>query len=214
MALSMTTYSSQPGDIPAVSFDELADRLADLGQSHPSEIHGYLCGLISAGSHPDVQQWLKQLAEQMGDKSFDETFDEVTEQLLSQLFLHTQNELESGSLSATLFLPDDDEALGLRTESLGIWCQSFISGFGQGLESRQVSEMVEEVLRDFAEISLIETAEENDESERLYVEVSEFVRLAWLNVFAEVCQPEPAGDKDPSSKLESSDKSELPKTLH
>ncbi len=206
------TFSSQSGDIPAaVSFDELSDRVADLGGlSHPSEIHGHLCGLLSAGSQPDVQKWLKQLAEQTGDKSFDES----TEQILIQLFLHTLNELESGSLSATMLLPDDDEALGLRTESLGVWCQSFISGFGQGLEKRQVSEMVEEVLRDFAEISLIETAEENEESEKLYIEVAEFVRLAWLNVYAEVCQPEPQDDKGSSSNLEGSGKRESPQTLH
>ncbi|WP_066017074.1 UPF0149 family protein [Endozoicomonas atrinae] len=200
----MTTYSSQPGDVPAtVSFDELAAQLAE--QSHPSEIHGYLCGLLSAGAHPDVQQWLGQLAEQMGDNSFDEH----TKQLLSQLFLHTQDELTSGSLSATLFLPGDDESLGLRTQSLGVWCQSFISGFGQGLESRKVSDMVEEVLRDFAEISLIETAEENEESEKLYIEVSEFVRLAWLNVYAEVCGlPEGSSGDDRSGKKGAS------KTLH
>ncbi len=128
------TFSSQPGDLPvSVSFDELADRLADQGGlSHPSEVHGYLCGLLSAGSQLSAQQWLQHLQEQMGDK----TFDEPTAQLLSQLFAYTRSELESGSLSVTLFLPDDDEALGLRTEALGIWCQSFISGFGQGLENR------------------------------------------------------------------------------
>ncbi|WP_257266985.1 UPF0149 family protein [Endozoicomonas sp. ONNA2] len=74
-----------------------------------------------------------------------------------------------------------------------------MSGFGQGLESQQVSEMVEEVLRDFAEISLIETAEEGEESEKLYVEVSEFVRLAWLNVYAEVCGLPELADDDESS---------------
>ncbi|WP_257294089.1 UPF0149 family protein [Endozoicomonas sp. YOMI1] len=200
----MTIHPPQSGDIPApVSFDELASHLAE--QTHPSEIHGYLCGLFSAGVHPGVEQWLEQLAEQMGDKSINES----ARQLLSQLYLHTQNELNSGSLAATLLLPDDDEALGQRTQSLGIWCQSFISGFGQGLESRQVSEMVEEVLRDFAEISLIETAEESEESEKLYVEVSEFVRLAWLNVYAEVCGlPELSGDDG------SSGQQGVNKTLH
>ncbi|WP_419533387.1 UPF0149 family protein [Endozoicomonas sp.] len=199
------TFSSQPGDLPvSVSFDELADRLADQGGlSHPSEVHGYLCGLLSAGSQLSAQQWLQHLQEQMGDK----TFDEPTAQLLSQLFAYTRSELESGSLSVTLFLPDDDEALGLRTEALGIWCQSFISGFGQGLENRQVSEMVEEVLRDFAEISLIETADESDETERLYIEVSEFVRLAWLNIVAEVCGL-------PETSSNEAGKQETPNTLH
>ena len=199
------TFSSQPGDLPvSVSFDELADRLADQGGLiHPSEVHGYLCGLLSAGSQLSAQQWLQHLQEQMGDK----TFDEPTVQLLSQLFAYTRSELESGSLSVTLFLPDDDEALGLRTEALGIWCQSFISGFGQGLENRQVSEMVEEVLRDFAEISLIETADESDETERLYIEVSEFVRLAWLNIVAEVCGL-------PETSSNEAGKQETPNTLH
>ena len=190
----MTIQSSQSDDALApISFDELTSHLA--GQSHPSEIHGYLCGLFSAGVQPGVEQWLAQLAEQLGDKSIDEP----AKQLLSRLFVQTQNALDSGSLSAALLLPDDEEALGLRTESLGIWCQSFISGFGQGLESQQVSEMVEEVLRDFAEISLIETAQEGEESEKLYVEVSEFVRLAWLNVYAEVCGLPELADDDESS---------------
>ena len=199
------TFSSQPGDLPvSISFDELADRLADQGGlSHPSEVHGYLCGLLSAGSQLSVQQWLQHLQEQMGDK----TFDDPTAQLLSQLFAYTRSELQSGSLSVTLFLPDDDEALGLRTEALGIWCQSFISGFGQGLENRQVSETVEEVLRDFAEISLIETADESDETERLYIEVSEFVRLAWLNIVAEVCGL-------PETSSNEAGKQETPNTLH
>ncbi|MGO0308773.1 UPF0149 family protein [Endozoicomonas acroporae] len=204
----MTIHISQPDDKPAfISFDELASHLAE--QSHPSEIHGYLCGLFSAGAHPGLEKWLEQLAEQMGDQSIDEP----ARQLLSQLFLHTQNELNSGSLAATLLLPDDDEALGLRTQSLGIWCQSFISGFGQGLDSRQVSEMVEEVLRDFAEISLIETAEESEESEKLYVEVSEFVRLAWLNVYAEVCGLPELPDDDGSSGQRAV-KQGAAKTLH
>lgn len=178
----MANYSSHSDDIlVSVSFDELANRLAE--QSHPSEIHGYLCGLLSAGAHLDVQQWLGQLVGQIGTNSFDKH----TKQLLRQLFLHTRDELASGSFLATLFLPGDDEALGLRIQSLGLWCQSFVSGFGQGLKSRQVSDVVEEVLRDFAEISRVETAEENEESEKLYVEVSEFVRLAWLNVYADVC---------------------------
>ncbi len=67
--------------------------------------------------------------------------------------------------------------------------------------------MVEEVLRDFAEISLIETADESDETERLYIEVSEFVRLAWLNIVAEVCGL-------PETSSNEAGKQETPNTLH
>ena len=177
----MTTHFSAPGELPAsVSYDELANQLA--GRIHPSEIHGYLCGLLSGGQVLNERHWLNQFEEQMGDDGIDD----ATRQLLGQLFARTQSELESGSFAAALLLPDDEDALDIRTEALGIWCQSFISGFGQGLQGALVSEMAEEVLRDLAEIALIEPADEGEESERLFIEVSEFVRLAWLNVYAEV----------------------------
>ena len=177
----MTTHFLQPGELPAsVSYDELANQLAD--RIHPSEIHGYLCGLLSSGQTLNERQWLNQLEGQVGGDGFDD----AARQLLGQLCARTQSELESGSFAAALLLPDDDDALDVRAEALGIWCQSFISGFGQGLQGALVSEMAEEVLRDLAEIGLIDAAGDGDESERLFIEVSEFVRLAWLNVYAEL----------------------------
>lgn len=200
-----TTFDTEPCE--PVQFDELADRLVEVGgNGHPSEIHGYLCGLLSAGSRPAVQDWLKQVSEQLGDASFDD----VTEALLSQLFRYTLGTLESGSFSASLLLPDDEDGLRERTESLGVWCQSFVSGFGQGLQNQEVGEMVEEVLRDFAQISLIEATEDSEESEKLFVEVSEFVRLAWLNVFAEVCTKSASS----TGTNEGADKARTPDTLH
>ena len=177
----MTTHFLEPGELPAsVSYDELANQLA--GRIHPSEIHGYLCGLLSSGQALNERQWLNQLEGQVDCDGFDD----AARQLLRQLLARTQSELESGSFAAALLLPDDDDALAVRAEALGIWCQSFISGFGQGLQGALVSEMAEEVLRDLAEIGLIDAAGDGDESERLFIEISEFVRLAWLNVYAEL----------------------------
>ena len=192
----MTTHLFESGELPEpVSYDDLANQLS--GRINPAEIHGYLSGLLSAGQVPNERQWLNQLEEQVGD----EGFDDGVRQLLCQLFSRTRRELESGDLGAELLLPDDDEALKLRTEALGIWCQSFISGFGQGLQDAQVSEMVGEVLRDLTEISLIEASGEDDESERLFMEVSEFVRLAWLNVYAEVAAGNAADAEESPASL-------------
>lgn len=189
----------------SVSFNELSNQLLTLGEHfHPSEIHGNLCGLISSGGRPELQHWLRQLEEQLGG---DKPFDEKAQQLLSQMYTNTIDDLESGNLATAIMLPEDDKTLVRRTEALGIWCQSFISGFGQGLGKKDVSEMVEEVLKDLAEISMIETDEEGEESEKLFVEVSEFVRLAWLNVFIEVCI-------QPDSQKALQDKSHTKKTVH
>ena len=175
------TSVSEP--VSPVLFDELADRMVELGgDGHPAEIHGYISGVLSAGDRPSVKDWLEQVAEQLGDKSLS---DEITS-VLTRLYNQTLQQLESGDFTIQMLLPDDDESLMQRTESLGIWCQSFISGFGQGLKQQDVSEMVEDVLKDFAEISMIEAEEDSEESEKLYMEVSEFVRMAWLAVFNEL----------------------------
>ena len=166
-----------------VAFDELADRMVELGSDgHPAEIHGYISGVLSAGGRPEVKKWLEQIAEQIGDKKLDDAMTRV----LTRLYDNTLQQLEASDFSIQLLLPDDDESLAQRTESLGVWCQSFISGFGQGLSQQNVSEMVEDVLKDFAEISLIEATEEDEESEKLYMEISEFVRIAWLAVFNDI----------------------------
>ena len=166
-----------------VSFDVLADRLVEMGSDgHPAEIHGYVSGVLSAGDRPAVKNWLDQVAEQLGDK----TLDDAASDVLTRLYSQTLEQLEAGDFSIQLLLPDDDESLSQRTEALGIWCQSFISGFGQGLSEQNVGEMVEDVLKDFAEISLIEATDEDEEAEKLLMEISEFVRMAWLAVFNEI----------------------------
>lgn len=166
-----------------VRFDELADRLVEFGgDGHPSEIHGFISGVLSAGGRPSVKSWQEQVAEQLGDKKLDEGMTAI----LTRLHNNTVKQLEAGDFSIQMLLPDDDEPLAQRTECLGVWCQSFISGFGQGLGQRNVSDMVEDVLKDFAEISLIEATEEDEESEKLFVEVSEFVRMAWLAVYNDI----------------------------
>lgn len=168
-----------------VLFDELADCLTELGgDGHPSEIHGYLSGLFSASSAPSVKKWLAQMMEQLGDK----TLNAHCEEVFTRLYSITEQQLDEGQFCIQMLLPDDEESLAARTESLGVWCQSFISGFGQGLGKKDVGEVVEEILGDFAEISMIEPSEDSEESEKLYMEISEFVRMAWLTIYTEVCK--------------------------
>jgi uncharacterized protein YgfB (UPF0149 family) len=167
-----------------VPFDELADRLVELGGgSHPSELHGLLCGTFAGGSHPGVEVWHRQVSGLLGD----EELDSRSEDILSRMYQLTLSQLEQSDFSIALLLPDDDEALEQRTEALGCWCQGFLSGFGEAAAGKEMGEEVEGVIGDFSEIAQIQPeGDDSDESERFFMEVSEFVRMALITVFSEM----------------------------
>ncbi len=189
----MTAFNSSEHQ---VTFDELADRLVELGCSnHPSEIHGLLCGQLAAGRRMDRKQWSVQVSELAGEKSLSEACSNT----VNRLYDVTLEQLEASDFAISLLLPDDDETLGQRAEALGIWCESFLSGFGEGQAPRNLGDEVESVLRDFSEIAQIQEAiDEGEEGERDWLEVSEYVRMALLMVFSEVNggkQDKPAASK-------------------
>ncbi len=167
----------------SVDFDEVADRLVELGCSgHPSEIHGLLCGLLAAGQRLKTAQWVKQVSELCGGKALDAAATEV----VNRLYTVSLNQLEMADFAIRLLLPDEDNAIDQRAEALGTWCAAFLSGFGEGVKGATLSQEVKEVLRDFAEIAKIQSAiDESDEAERDFLEVSEYVKMALITVFDE-----------------------------
>ncbi len=180
-AIIEMTYNEQ-GESP-IQFDELADLLVELGGgSHPSELHGLLCGQFSGGNESGVEAWNRQVSSLLGD----EAIGSHGEELLSRLYQLTLNKLMQADFTVTLLLPDDEEALEQRTEALGYWCQGFLSGFGEAAANRKLSEEAEAVVNDFSQISQIQPEQDDsDEAERFFIEVSEFVRMAMVSLFAE-----------------------------
>ena len=184
---------------PPVLFDELADKLVEMGGgSHPSELHGLLCGLFSGGNRPGVEAWFRQVSSLLGD----ETLDSTSEDLLSRMYHRTLQQLAETDFAIQLLLPDDDESLEQRAEALGTWCSGFLSGFGEGATGKALGENVEAVLRDFAEIAQIQDAiDDSEESEKDFMEVSEYVRMALLTVFAEINQEQGATENKEQATL-------------
>ena len=172
-----------------VSFDELADRLVELGGgSHPSELHGLLCGLCSGGEPLSLVNWQRQVENMVSD----EPLDEAIRQVITRLYHITHFQLEQGDFGIQLLLPDDEEPMAQRTEALGFWCHGFLSGFGESAANRTLSEDINGILRDFSEIAQIQEADDSDETERFFLEVSEYVRMALLNLFTEMNAPDDA----------------------
>lgn len=189
--------SYNESQVAPLQFDEVADCLVALGGgNHPSELHGLLCGLFAGGSRPGAEAWIRQVSGLVGD----EPLDSLAEELMSRMYQLSLNQLVSADFSITLLLPDDDEGLAQRAEALGAWCQGFLSGFGESAAGKKLSEETEGVIGDFSEIAQIqEVDDDSDESERFFIEVSEFVRMALLTVFAELNQTDEMADKKGST---------------
>ncbi len=190
--------SSLSGSNNSADFDRLCDLFVELGSCNPpAELHGIICGQLSAGIRLSATGWITLAVEQM----------EVTElpdesrAMLQALYDQTLKQLLGGEYGLRLLLPDEEDEIEVRSEALGQWCHGFLAGFGlANVKGDELSEEVIDVLQDFAAIAQIDLdLEEAEENEVGLMEVSEYVRMASLTVFAECNTSDiPASPKKPS----------------
>ncbi|WP_164880940.1 UPF0149 family protein [Aestuariirhabdus litorea] len=194
----MTTRTLS-GHNSADDFDELCNLFVELESCNaPAELHGMICGQLAAGKRLSANDWIALAVEQM---QLSELPDDARA-LLQALYDQTLKQLLAGEYGLRLLLPDEEEELQVRAEALGQWCHGFLSGFGlagQGVES--LSEAVVEILRDLAEIAQVQLdLEESEENEVSLMEVSEYVRMGALVVFAD-CNPSVPVSQPPTPSL-------------
>lgn len=188
---NMSQSSSQK-----VSWQQLSSALntAELGAT-PSECHGVLCGLICGGINIEDNSWSGAFNDLMND-GMGLPLD--LKNLLKEIFDETANQLVSGEYQLKLLLNDNEQSLGDVALSLTQWAESFMAGFAIGNESKKkLSKDVTEAIGDLGQISQLDTDVENDEeSQRAFEEIAEYVRLSAIMCFSELGQkPEPAKDK-------------------
>lgn len=96
------------------------------------------------------------------------------------------------------FLPDDGAALPARAAALADWCDAFIEGFSAAMaggDAGELSAETEEILGDLGAIAggldpeSLDADDEDDE--RDYWQIAEFVRIAVISIFAERAPPPP-----------------------
>lgn len=169
----------------AIDFDSLCDLFVELNnQSSPAEVHGLLSGQLCAGARPSPSGWLQLV----GDQFDFEQLNEATKNSLLALLEQVARQLASTDLDFALLIPDEDEIVSARAEALGQWCQGFLAGFGLvPREGQALTEEVEQVLEDLAQISQIDhqALDEIESHEIDLTEVSEYVRMAALMLFAQ-----------------------------
>lgn len=190
-------------DQSLVDFDQILAVITECGwRVSPSELHGYQAGLIALGLYGSDQysqeSWLTHFSV---DYPFSDAkpLSTTDQELMHELWLSCLQGLESDSFEFDLLLPDDDASLILRVASLSEWCSGFLSGIQKAITLVDVnvrgriqeSEQIKELLIDLSSIRQAENLELNDvddllETERNYAELTEYVRVAAMNIYMDV----------------------------
>ncbi|MCM0613380.1 UPF0149 family protein [Marinobacter sediminum] len=169
--------------------------------SHPSELHGLLCGRLSAGSRIEEPEWLAMVCEHMG---LPETAVEESDDLapfMKKAYDQSLALLKSADMSFHPLLPDDDYAIGQRLEALVAWVRGFLEGMAlsAGESLGQAPDEIRELIEDMVAISqLSEDEDADDESEQQLLEITEYIRLGALAVFTEFNAPEKPASQSPT----------------
>jgi len=180
-------------------YAELDELLGRTGSPLPlAELHGGLCGVLSASGHDAGVLWLQGLLEDChGD-------DESLAQLSSRLQVlgdETWHALCGVALEFGPLLPDDDAEIDVRARALGLWCHGYlaglvIGGIDLGADAADMTPEFEELVRDFVEISKAGVDSEELDDPNLgdgsMIELVEFVRIGAQYLFEEFA-PRPAG---------------------
>ncbi len=154
-------------------------------QAHAAEIHGLLTGLICSGFDFEDEGYFAIVNDLFNNG---EPLSKPCKMLVKSLFGDIWQNVLDEHFSFQLLLPDDDESIVERSTALGAWVQGYNLGFGlQQKNKTKLSEEVDEIIKDFADIAnLSNDLDEDEETEQAYFEIAEYVRISSLLCFAEL----------------------------
>jgi uncharacterized protein YgfB (UPF0149 family) len=141
-----------------------------------AELHGSLCGFVSAGGSLAEDDWFRQLELES------EPVHLAPDGALLRLLHVSQAQLSDPDLGFALLLPDEAAPVTDRAEALLGWCRGFLGGFGLVPGPRPtLSPEASEALEDMGKIAASSLSyDDPDGDEVALVEVAEFVRVAAL----------------------------------
>lgn len=169
--------------------------------NHPSELHGALTGQLAAGQRLSVAQWESVATEHIGTETMlpAEAGNPDAGKFFAAVYNETLLALQSDEMSFPLLLPDDDAPMSERLFALSAWVRGFLEGMARAGGERLAGapEEIRELIEDFVAISQVEDDidEEEEADEGQWAEVSEFVRIGAMTVFAEFNQKQPAAGR-------------------
>lgn len=174
-----------------LDYDRLRDSLATAGAVVAlAELHGGVCGALCAGGPAAARRWL---LDSLADEQLGSVPAAVADDL-EELLGASSKMLEDEELRFEPLLPSDDSPLAEQVEALAVWCQGFLSGVGStasaSARSSADSDVLAEILRDFAEISRAGLSEDeaagHGQPDFALAEIREFVRVSVQLAFEEL----------------------------
>lgn len=157
----------------AVDYGEL-QRLMQAAHAltDPAEAHGTLAGALCV--HPySAEDWLAEVLP-------DGNRPPAAVNALRELYASTVHALGGGEFEFDLLLPDEQQSLESRTESLGAWCAGFLYGLGSGSgDPGQLGGEAGEIIRDLTQITRagVDLADGEEGNEAALAELVEYVRV-------------------------------------
>lgn len=155
--------------------------------SNAAEIHGILTGMIAGGASIEGQDWLLLLSDLVNEG---QSFNPQLRERCTELAHSICASLRDPDLGFHLLLPSDNESLYERLNGLINWVQSYLVGFGINQTNLAgLSEDLREAIEDMVEIAKLDfEIEDEEEAERAYFEIVEYLRVSAMLCFGELGQ--------------------------
>lgn len=184
-------------DYEELGFEDLDALMIELEALNPAaECHGMLTGQLCGGARLDPVSLVDTVRAYM---EISRELDNAQRLELLSIYQMTLAQLEDPDQIFYPLLPGEYTPLAERIILLKQWCQGFLSGFAlvdRQLETQGFGEELDEILHDLVAISQMDEPdageELDDDDERDFVEVVEYVRLLVMNVFLLSLEPSPA----------------------
>lgn len=171
--------------MPSTEYGEFDRQLGEAGSGlEAAEAHGCLCGALCAEQAFPAAEWAGEILPDDADAELVAPLVEV----LAGIREETLDTLAGDDLDFQPLLPQDSQPLEERVRALAAWCGGFLYGLGRSGSLDPLSGDLEEILRDFSELSraALSGDEADEDAERDFTELVEFVRAGVLLAYAEL----------------------------
>ncbi|HBI21020.1 MAG TPA: YecA family protein [Legionella sp.] len=150
-----------------------------------SELHGMMCGYLSAGAVQKGDAYLRALLAHQNDATI-----RTAAPVLFEVYAISQQQIEGSGFEFQLLLPDEEEPLLERVKSFSEWCDGFTQGIrmaGVDMDTFQDDDAQDAIehITEFAELDY-HSLQFDEDDERALTEISEYARMAVLHIYSDL----------------------------